>query len=104
VDTRHLLTALAVEEHGSFTAAAVQLGLSQPTLSRHVATLENELGFQLFHRGPRKVRPTKNGRRFLTEARRVLIAVENAEAAARDGADPDARLHGVWHPPPRRDG
>jgi DNA-binding transcriptional LysR family regulator len=49
---------LAVLDAGSVTAAAKQLGATQPTLSRHVAELEAELGAPLFERTGRGVTPT----------------------------------------------
>lgn len=52
--SRHLLTALSVFEvaarHLSFTRAGEELGLSQPTVSQHIATLETRLGVRLFER------------------------------------------------------
>ena len=49
---------LAVAETGSLTGAARRLGLSQPTLSRHITELESALG-PLFHRQPRGLAPNE---------------------------------------------
>jgi DNA-binding transcriptional LysR family regulator len=83
VDTRQLRAALAVEEHGSFTAAAAGLFLSQPTLSRQVAALEHQLGAVLFHRSARRAVLTEAGRSFLPRARSTLASLETARQAAR---------------------
>jgi DNA-binding transcriptional LysR family regulator len=69
---------LAVAETGSLSAAARQLGLTQPTLGRHIADLEASLGSPLFTRIPRGVAPT--------EAALSLVP------AAQDMRDAAARL------------
>ena len=56
----------------NFTQAAEQLHFSQPTLSRHISDLEEELGRELLTRTTRKVELTEFGRHFLVEARRLL--------------------------------
>lgn len=63
MDTRHadlnlLRTFLAVYRAGSFTAAAPALGLSQPTVTAQIRTLEQQTGRELFTRLPRGVEPT----------------------------------------------
>ncbi|MFG2769837.1 LysR family transcriptional regulator [Streptomyces sp. NPDC048350] len=58
MDLSLLRTFLAVYRAGSLTAAAKQVGLSQPTVTAQVRTLEEELGQQLFQRLPRGVAPT----------------------------------------------
>ena len=55
---------LAAAKYENFTKAAETLYLSQPVLGRHVANLESELGFELFHRSRKTVRLTENGRIF----------------------------------------
>lgn len=66
---------VAIARSGSFRAAARQLFVSQPSLSRVVARLEAELGVQLFVRGPRGITTTEHGEALLTATRRVLDAV-----------------------------
>lgn len=51
----------AVVRTGSFTAAATDLGVSQPAVSRQIALLEDELGLLLFHRDQNRAAPTENG-------------------------------------------
>lgn len=57
-DLNLLRTFLAVYRSGSFTAAAPQLGLSQPTVTAQIRTLEQQTGRELFTRLPRGVEPT----------------------------------------------
>ena len=62
---------LAAHEHGSLLAAARALGTSQPTVGRHVAELETQLGSVLFERTGRGLAPTPAGQR-LAEAARAM--------------------------------
>ena len=50
--------------HGSFSSAATELGASQPAISRHIASLEEQLGIQLFERSRKGVVLTEAGKRF----------------------------------------
>lgn len=58
LDLTLLRTFLAVHRAGSFTAAARLLGLSQPTVTTQIRSLEGQLGRELFERLPRGVAPT----------------------------------------------
>ena len=69
---------LATVEHGSFSAAARSLYLTQPSISEQVRQLEAELGISLFARAGRGLVLTEAGRRFRPEAERVLADVERA--------------------------
>lgn len=60
---------LATAEAGSLSAAARELGLTQPTLSRQVAALEAELGVTLFERVGKKLVLTETGAKLLEHAR-----------------------------------
>ena len=68
---------LATAEHGSLSAAARELGQTQPTIGRQVSALEDSLGVALFDRAGRGLILTDAGRELLTHVR------EMAEAAAR---------------------
>jgi DNA-binding transcriptional LysR family regulator len=81
MDPRRLLLFAAVVEHGSITRAASALHLSQPSLSRQVASLELEAGLPLLDRLPAGVEPTTAGRRLL---RRAEAAGAQIEAARRE--------------------
>jgi DNA-binding transcriptional LysR family regulator len=80
-----LVDALAVAEEQSFTRAAARLHLAQPSLSRQVRLLEQELGVVLFNRGPGQgpVTLTPDGSALLPFMQRVLADVEATGAEAR---------------------
>jgi DNA-binding transcriptional LysR family regulator len=80
-----LAYALAVAEEESFTRAADRLHLAQPSLSRQIRVLEQELGVLLFNRGPGqgRVTLTADGAALLPFMQRVLADVEAAGAEAR---------------------
>jgi LysR family hca operon transcriptional activator len=80
---------VAVAEAGSLTVAAEQkLHTSQPSLSRQIRDLEDEIGARLLTRRARGIELTPAGRAFLDHARLVLSQVEAAAAAARQVAHP----------------
>ncbi|MEO1334107.1 MAG: LysR family transcriptional regulator, partial [Myxococcota bacterium] len=67
---------LAVAERGSLSAAATHLGISQPTASRQIQSLEAELDVQLFARASRKMLLTEAGLTLLEPAREMARAAE----------------------------
>jgi DNA-binding transcriptional LysR family regulator len=73
-------------ESGSFSRAAREFGLSQPSVSRAIAALERRLGVKLLIRTTRQVSATGAGEALLAQARDALLAIDDAESAAR-GAD-----------------
>jgi len=75
VQLRQLRVLVAVVDAGTFTDAAVVLGVSQAAVSRSVAALEAELGARLLQRTTRHVSLTGTGSRVLAAARRVLDEV-----------------------------
>lgn len=78
--------ALAVFEGGSHSAAAAALGVSQPTVSRRVRTLEGQLGTPLFERRDEGLVPTELGRLVLDRAARMREDAVAVERAAQDKA------------------
>jgi LysR family transcriptional regulator, hca operon transcriptional activator len=89
MELRHLRYFVAVAEAGSLTVAAEQrLHTSQPSLSRQIRDLEDEVGAQLLTRRARGIELTPAGRAFLDHARSVLSQVEAATEAARRVAHP----------------
>ncbi|WIW47311.1 LysR family transcriptional regulator [Bradyrhizobium sp. 62B] len=70
-------------ECGSFSKAARELGLSQPSVSRIISELEARLDVKLLLRTTRRITVTDAGALFLTRAREVLADIEDAEDAAR---------------------
>ena len=79
---RELSTFVAVAESGAFNAAARQMNLSPPAVTRLVTALEGRIGARLFTRTTRHVALTEAGRRLLADATRILAELEEAEASA----------------------
>jgi DNA-binding transcriptional LysR family regulator len=75
---------VAVAERLHFTKAARHLNLTQSAVSAAVAALEARAGFDLFHRVGRRVELSSQGALFLAEARRVLMASQQADAMLDD--------------------
>jgi DNA-binding transcriptional LysR family regulator len=80
---RELTAFVRAGETGSFSRVARELGVSQPSISRMVASLEARLGVKLLLRTTRRVAPTDAGRAFLERARQILGDIDEAENAAR---------------------
>jgi DNA-binding transcriptional LysR family regulator len=72
-----------VAESGQISRAARALPMAQPALSQAIARLERQLGFKLLERHARGVSVTPAGEIFLTEARAVVRAAEQAAATAQ---------------------
>lgn len=68
---------LAALEHGSFTAAAASLGMTQASVSELVARLERELDAALFVRGSRRLVPTAAAQELRPHAAQAVSAVQN---------------------------
>src|SRR5467141_564054 len=89
MELRHLRYFVAIAEAGSMTVAAGRkLHTSQPSLSRQIRDLEDEVGTQLLRRNARGIDLTPAGRAFLDHARLVLSQVDAAGEAARRVAHP----------------
>ena len=91
----HWRSFIAVAEGGSLSAAARALGLTQPTVSRHVDLLEASLGATLFLRAPQGMALSDLGRQMLPEARAMAAsaaALERAASAPLDAARGVVRL------------
>jgi DNA-binding transcriptional LysR family regulator len=78
----HLQTLISIAEQGSFSAAALQLGVSQSAASRAIATLEEELGVVLLHRGRFGANLTPVGDRILAYARQMVEIYRSIEHEA----------------------
>jgi DNA-binding transcriptional LysR family regulator len=85
LELRHLRCLVAIVDAGTFTDAAIELGLSQAAVSRNLQALEQVLGVRLLHRTSRSVTPTTAGVHALAQARQVLAAADNLIAEATTG-------------------
>ncbi len=80
MELRGLRYFLAVAREENITKAAETLYLTQPTLSRQLKELEEELGVTLFERGQRKIRLTSEGLLFKRRAEEILELVKKSES------------------------
>ena len=69
---QQLIYVIEIEKNRSFNQAAQILYISQPTLSKAVNSLEDELGITIFIRSHKGVKLTSEGRRFLTYANSIV--------------------------------
>jgi DNA-binding transcriptional LysR family regulator len=83
---KELTAFVRAAETGSFSKVAREFEVSQPSVSRMVASLETRIGVKLLLRTTRKVTPTDAGNVFLKRARQILGDLDDAENTAR-GAD-----------------
>ena len=100
-----------IVETGSFSAAARQLRVGQPAVSKTIAGLEERVGARLLLRSPRGLVLTEAGQNFFEHAKRAIAEADEAELAARgagagllgrlriSAAVTFARLHLVPHLP-----
>ena len=80
MDIRVLRYFLTVAREGSFSRAAEALYLSQPTLSRQIREMEEELGVQLLNRTNRNIRLTAEGHRFRRRAQEIVDLMDKTQA------------------------
>lgn len=102
MELRHLRYFRAVATLLNYSRAAEQLQVGQPTLSRQVKDLEDEIGVQLLERNRAHVKLTDAGRLFLAQVDKLLAQVEIAVETARDtrsGADGKLIICTEWRVP-----
>ena len=87
-----------VVETGSFSAVARELGIGQPNVSRHIASLEADLGALLLHRSTRQLVPTPEGQRYYAQARQALDLIAQAEADVLGQRNPRGLLRVACSP------
>src|SRR5260221_796976 len=96
MELRHLRYFVAVVEEGSLTTAAERrLHTSQPSLSRQIRDLEDEVGAELLSRSVHGVELTAAGKAFLDHARLALMQVDAAVEAARRAAQPARKTFAI---------
>jgi len=84
INLGHLQTFVAVVRHGSFSAAAQQLDVTQPAVSLQIRQLEKRLGTALIERVGRRAQPTAAGTELLAHAEPIQAVVASAiDAVAR---------------------
>lgn len=77
----------AVVAHGSFSAAASHLGVAKSSVSRRVASLEQQLGARLLQRSTRRLALTEVGERYHRRVSEALVGLRSAEDAVREAQD-----------------
>ncbi|EJS69738.1 MULTISPECIES: LysR family transcriptional regulator [Bacillus] len=87
MEIRVLRYFIAVANEESISAAAKQLHLSQPTLSRQLKDLEMELGTDLFIRGNRKISLTEEGKYLFKKAKEIVDLADKTEANLKDSKE-----------------
>ena len=94
VNWEHYQSFLAVIETGSLSAAARKLGLSQPTIGRHIDALESAIGVSLFVRSRYGLSPTDTARGMVPHAKTMAVAAGalNRAGAASGDAEGKVRL------------
>ncbi len=73
---------IRVVETGSFSKASADLGITQPTATKHVAALEARLGARLFHRSTRGVTPTEVGSAYYDKCKSIARELDEADNLA----------------------
>jgi DNA-binding transcriptional LysR family regulator len=84
-----LISAVQAAQSGSFSGAAQVLSLTPAAVSKNVAALEAHLKVRLFNRTTRRLSLTEEGRAFVAQARVGLQALEDANALATQGGEPE---------------
>lgn len=84
MELRALRAFVEVVRAGGFAAASERLFVTQPTVSKRIRQLEDELGHPLLHRGARQARPTEAGRIVLAHAEDMLRRAGDIEAELAD--------------------
>src|ERR1700754_2365969 len=87
-----------VARSGSFSTAAHEMGMTQPTASRIVAALEKQVGVALLLRSTRAVTLTEAGVDYLARSEAILAALDEADHAARGTGELRGTLKGATSP------
>ena len=85
MNTTKLKSVIAVDQSGSFSAAAQQVYVTQSALTKHIADIEKEIGFTLFERHAKGARASTEGRVFIDRARRILADLDQLSSDTKAG-------------------
>jgi DNA-binding transcriptional LysR family regulator len=96
LELKHLRCLVAIVDTGSFTDAAIELGVSQAAVSRTLLALEEILGVRLLHRTSRSVTATTAGVQVLARARRLLADADDLVRDAATGQNTWLRIGHAW--------
>ncbi len=92
MNTTQMKYALEIAQTGSMTAAAQNLYLSQPNLSKAIKELEEEIGIKIFNRSTKGVKPTNEGKEFLANAKVIYEQILNFDAMYAAGNAKSTKL------------
>lgn len=84
MDVRHLEYFIEVARHKSFTKAAQVLHITQPSISKMVKILEEELGVTLFYRSAKQIELTDAGYAVFNQAQQILVSFQNLTSELAD--------------------
>jgi DNA-binding transcriptional LysR family regulator len=87
MDFRQIEAFIYVVRHKSFSKAADAIYITQPTVSAHISSLENELGIKLIDRSSKEICPTAAGYIFFEYAQNLINIRDNAVFALKDFTD-----------------
>ncbi|MDA0790736.1 MAG: LysR family transcriptional regulator [Proteobacteria bacterium] len=93
LDLKRMRYIVEVARAEAITSAAQTLSITQPALTRNIAEVEEELGIQIFHRLPRGIELTEEGKAFVVRAKQILGDVDNLVSEMKDNRGlPTGRL------------
>lgn len=101
MDFRELNYVLAISKHQNITKAAEALFVSQPTLSKFLITLEQDLGLKLFRKLGHKYLLTYAGERYVDKAKQILQMKNDLDSELADIIKRDVGVLNVAFPPMR---
>jgi DNA-binding transcriptional LysR family regulator len=96
INITHLRSFYHVARLGSFTQAAKALGVSQPTLTRQLASFESDFDIKLLHRSTRKLELTEEGRRLLELCEPIFAGLDQAEGYLKTEHEKLVRVDSVY--------
>jgi len=99
MDIKEMIYFATIAEEQNLSAAAKRLGLSQPTLSAFLSTLEDEMGTDLFYREKKKLIPTEAGNIYLNAARKIIRIHDSTYVSIRSlSEEPEKVLRAAGTP------